>query len=677
MANLEIGMRVRILDGSNASDYYCGWYEVGMREFVGTIHSINHLGRGYVTFADIPYSWDTRYLEVVDENEKEKETKTMETIMNKTSNFAFAADQKEKLARRMCDFLSQYEYEYESNYEPTMYGVKKILDTYSTNKGWLIDLFKKHPAYNGRGQIVLTEKYSRKMDYNKIREFGSRVWKLMRINNKANAKRHNFKVGDVVTVKKPEDKMLSIWVPNMDEFIGEQHTICKDCGDYYMLDGIDGWAFDDYCFVEQKESDDEDKIIFTTEQMDFFRDFPAVQYADEDFIEKVNAAFPWLKAHNGAKVSKLTNRICKKYDFFEADGFRQLYTQFADAINPLEVTRFTIISVHPIDFWTMSFGNDWASCHTIDKTNRRDMPNDYSGCYSAGTESYMLDESSFIVYIIDRAYEGNEYELQPKISRQMFHMGEDKLIQGRLYPQDNDSGAENTYMEIRNIVQRVIAECYGVANSWIKESNCSQYINTFGQHYPDYIHYSNCNVSFLRREGNEKNVKRINVGHDAICPECGELHDYSECVLCPECCQGFRCDRCGDRVGRDGIEIDGNHYCCESCAEDAGYRYCYDVNTGEYDWFDEDSSEVFYDEYHREYRRDYYESYIETESGLCYTDREAAELDGYRETDNGWYREDEVVYCESCERYVLANDYDDEMEMCEHCAREVKERETA
>lgn len=590
----------------------------------------------------------------------------METIMNKESNFRFG-EARTELNEKMVNFLNQWQYECGHYYEATRYGVNEVLDEVERNKGWLYELFSKHPSYNGKGQIILTEEYSRKMDANLVYEFCQWIIDRMCDHNR-NVKSHKFHLGDKVTLQKTD---AAIWVPPMDEFDGKEVEIVEDHADegYYMVEGIEQFCFTDECFKENYEPD---AVVFTKDQVNFFRNFQVIQYANEQFCELINTAFPWLKAHANAKVSKLVNRICKKYKFNEIDGFNRKYTVFADAINPLKVTRYTVLSVHPIDFWTMSFGKDWASCHTIDKTNmRRTSGQHYSGCYSAGTQSYMQDPSTFVVYIVDKAYNGDEFELQPKLSRQMFHIGEDKLVQGRLYPQDNDTGADETYKEIRAVVQRVIGECYGVNNLWTNRkgtSACSDVIISEGVHYRDYEYFDNCNVSYLKREGVERNMTRIRVGADPICPSCGRTHDREECVQCEECCDVDRCDSCGDPIGEEGVRTaDGFGYCSEYCAREAGYVYCNNVE----EWHHEDEGNVFYDSYLCEYFYDDCGSFIETEDGNYYMDAFNAEHDGYTETYYGdWFRNDEVYECEHCGRIVHESEWNEEREMCDRCAEE-------
>ena len=602
----------------------------------------------------------------------------METIMNTASSFKFTAEQKEQIIAKAMEFLPKYEFKSGHHYAPTREGLSEIIRVHQKNKGWLYDLFMKHPNYNGKGQIVLTEQYNRKTDHGLIAEFGRFIYDIMyRWNNSIeNKASHNFEVGEKVTIKNASG-ICKLWYQGMNKYVGEQHTITEDWGDSYLLDTEEKILFDDSCFMEVKGEKEDTREPYTRLQMDFFRylgqEERAIQFADEYLVNLINEAFPWVKAHLNQKVSRIVNRICKKYGFDKEEGFNRKYTQFADAINPLKVTRYTIISINIFDFWTMSFGKDWQSCHTIDKTNlRRGAGTGYSGCYSAGTESYMLDGASFVVYIIDKDYDGDEFEFQDKLSRQMFHIGEDKLIQGRLYPQDNDTGSADTYKQIREIVQRVIAECYEVDNLWKNvrgTSECESVTYSEGRHYRDYEEFENCNVSYLRREGCELNKNRITIGHETICPQCGEWHDdTSERIVCDDCAEALICEECGAVINREYGYIEteeGFIFCDPCCAERAGYVYC---NNDEH-WHRESNSYVFRDNYDDCYYYDYWNERIETEDGNEYWTAENAQEDGYTQTYDGeWYPSDEVYYCEECHEYVHESDWDTEKEMCDDCA---------
>lgn len=338
------------------------------------------------------------------------------------------------------------------------------------------------------------------------------------------------------------------------------------------------------------------------------------QFVSEEFLTYLtnNGVTDLLGIRPGMKTSRAVNKILTHFGFDENPDYNREFAKYSDAINPLKIVRHTIISLNPIDYLTMSFGNSWASCHTIDKRNIRDMPNNYQGMYSSGTISYMLDSTTMVFYTVDAAYNGTDYFFEDKINRNMFHYGEEKLVQGRLYPQCNDSGSESIYKDIREIVQRVISECYGFANFWkTNREGIQDYVCSEGTHYRDYNAFDNCEMSRLKGSENEN---MITIGHDPICIECGHEHSMENNInhcsgagVCCECgcvigdeddiywchddmycrdCVSF-CEDCEEYVPNGEITNIGGryeyHYVCDSCLEN--YVRCENCD----EWIPEDN----------------------------------------------------------------------------------------
>lgn len=283
--------------------------------------------------------------------------------------------------------------------------------------------------------------------------------------------------------------------------------------------------------------------------------------------------YPDLRIVKGQKSSKATNKILTSIGFSGRE-YQQRYADYSDAVNPLQIVRHTVISVNPIDYLLASNGNSWSSCHTIDKHN----PNGYSGCRCSGTLSYMMDGSSLVYYQVDAAYNGNDMELQPKIVRQMFHYENGMFIQGRLYPQCHD-GQNSLYTPIREIMQKVFADCLGLPNLWRKKrgiDTCRAFSKSTGTHYTDYLCQSECSVSRIFDmipEGKDDRV--IHIGHKPYCIICGKEHSYESQLYCSDVClaegQGtFICSDCGELIEseEDVYWVDGEPY-CEHCV-----RYC-------------------------------------------------------------------------------------------------------
>ena len=112
----------------------------------------------------------------------------------------------------------------------------------------------------------------------------------------------------------------------------------------------------------------------------------------------------------------------------------------------------------------------------------------------------------------------------------------DTLLQSRLYPQCNDDNPnDNGYKIPREIVQKIICDALEVPNLWkVRKGRdvCIEYAKSTGVHYPDYTDERNqkCNISWRGEEPH-----RIYLGHDAICPDCGCVHDYTGSLNCTYC----------------------------------------------------------------------------------------------------------------------------------------------
>ena len=637
--------------------------------------------------AEFIRGWSLARLNEIINTTSNKEEKKVELKMDKETigSYTLTDEEKASLREEMMKLLVEYDY------DPTDSALNIIIDTWIKNKGWMVNLFKKHPNYNGKYQIVFDTDYNRVTNKNEIYQFSDYVRRVSRdmfrvekqigkfsyyecrkiyrkLNDLADSLSFLIRIGynpviDGKTAKQWEAERLR-WKEKYEEYV----DTCKiDCDE----------AFD------REKWDIDDKLYYITCLINEMGE----HIADEDFADNINRRMPEVKAVNGQKVSRIVGKIAKITGIDKDENWNRQYAKYCDAINPLSIKRHTILSCHPVDYLTMSFGNSWASCHTIDKHNKRGMPNDYSGCYSSGTLSYMLDESSFVYYTVDKSYNGNEYELQDKINRNMFHMGEDKLIQARVYPQATD-GEKGIYKQIREIAQKVISDCLGVSNMWVNvkgTEECKYSIHSHGTHYRDYTNFSDCNVSYLKYEEDNtyRNKNRIHVGHDPICVHCGYKYDWAEAVECQDCYEdNVTCYNCDHTYDRDDMHyIDGEWY-CEDCCFYCEYHeewevgdYTYVENYGRVCDYALENGDFYRCEHCYEYHYD--DDHIEAEDGTTFCCESCAEREGYMMLyDVRWYPEDDVYYCEHCERYVHRDDWNSELECCIDCEDEVEtERE--
>lgn len=465
----------------------------------------------------------------------------IETIMKKDVLFTSDEDAVLESKRRAMKLLSEYDY------SPTERGLDIIYDTSIRQKAWLYNLFQKSPYYNGNGQIVLPKQLMlRSINVTQIVEFVE--WA-------------QTKLTDLKTLTTDEiTKWLKVFEKITPSLYSTESGIVTE---------------DDIKSIEEIE---EEKPIPNSIEL----------------AEKFSIARGQKWSRVISKIGKLTgldkftdiqevthNGETEKKDY----GWNYKFALFADAINPKKVENTLVLSINPIDFWTMSFGDSWASCHTIDKSNRRRKggSHNYSGCYSGGTESYMLDDSSIVVYYVDEGKRSDTpYELTDKVKRCMFYLGEDKLIQSRVYPDGRDGGDSGLAKTMREIVQYVIAQLLNTPNLWKNAKgieDCTAMIKSEGVHYRDYQYYEDCNVSYLRRINGDLNTKKITVGAYPICPACGDKHYSEDWITCESCRGDVYCASCDASIYADDAIYcpdNGNYYCDSECAENDYVYYCED-----------------------------------------------------------------------------------------------------
>lgn len=388
----------------------------------------------------------------------------------------------------------------------------------------------------------------------------------------------------------------------------------------------------------------------------------------EEIVDDIRLIDPDIKVVAGQKLSRAINKLCAAFslDTQKAGSIEaSKYADFASACTCTKTVRTTVISINPLDYLTMSFGHGWRSCHTIDRENIRGTNGQgHGGCYCSGTLSYMMDGASVVCFTVKDEAAAYDYDAD-KYDRCMMHVSADggTFVQGRCYPQDNDS-EDGIYKQYRQLMQSVLSTCTDTASLWMVKKGTAavrDIVETVSgsTHYTDYTHFDNCNYSVIK--GTTPAVIRI--GHMPLCPCCGNAHREEKSLCCGRCEENYEyyCEYCGDGIREDDIYDEavavenGEVYCCYDCAYAAGWRR--DEYDGE--WF---------------YYSDGYDV-----NGSWYRSYENAEMDGWRcDCDGDWYPEDEVRYCEYCDRDIHISFWDtSDGDYCYQCEEEIEEERQA
>lgn len=385
------------------------------------------------------------------------------------------------------------------------------------------------------------------------------------------------------------DKIINIWADNKTTLMEllSHHPNWNDEKCYIAFDQNIKGQVDEFKIAEFINWCDIDNFTFN-----MLRTYKE-QFLTKNMVELIKADYPSLRVAEGQKTSRAVKKICEYEGITEYFGFEKRYAKYSDAINPLDQVRHTIVSVNPVDYLLSSNGNSWSSCHTLDKNN----PNGYSGCHCSGTMSYLLDGTTMIYYQVDESYDGTDLEFQPKIVRQMFHYDNGILVQGRLYPQCND-GKNSLYTPIRAQLQKIIADCLVVPNLWKKKGGtaaCCNVICSEGTHYRDYSCQEECSVSKVIKMIPKGRVddRKMTVGHDICCVNCGDYHTMENTLLCRECYETdgkCECNDCGNYYDLEDMHyIDREWYCsdcithCDCCGQTVPCRDTTYISEGNLD----------------------------------------------------------------------------------------------
>ena len=383
----------------------------------------------------------------------------MNTFMNKNVNYN-NPELYNHYKNQIMSELPKYRYDEDNYYTPTETGVEKILDVYFSNKGWLYPLFEKHPLYKGNGQIVFSANYHRKV--NKVGVCDFCVWA-----NDALLDLYEKKSPRVLGMTYTE---LDTYYHKLDNIVDSMYYIqMNNIGQGRCEVRVNGKTFEEmkrekiriydlkreirhnlYEVCSYHKSvflcrEDSMKANAIMNIFGFISDNP-VSIATEKIASVINnfgdMAGLNIRAVAGQKMSRIIGKICRMVGLDKNPKYGNRIAQLGDDINEMLIKRHTIISINPWDYFSMSFGKSWSNCSTIDKMNDRHINSNgghiYKGDSGSGTISYLCDPSTIVYYMVEESYKGDEYELQPKTHRCLFHIGEDKMIQGRVYQKSND-----------------------------------------------------------------------------------------------------------------------------------------------------------------------------------------------------------------------------------------------
>lgn len=271
-----------------------------------------------------------------------------------------------------------------------------------------------------------------------------------------------------------------------------------------------------------------------------------------------------IKINQGCKTVRALGKIAK---LLNIDGYEDFRLKHSLILNQKTIKGMLHLSIHPLDFITMSDNNcDWDSCMSwVD-----------NGSYRRGTVEMMNSSCVLVAYIsAKQPYIIDNKQWNNKKWRELFIITKDIISNVRGYPYTNDEldsiiidwiqelAKNNLNLDFENGKHQI----YSGIN--IKDFNekfkISYYTEAmYNDCYKQTVCFSN---EFLKREEKEPFNLYICYSGLSTCMICGKEGCFlnEEEIVCEDCSENIVCSCCGDIIcNDDGIEFN-NHLLCRWC----------------------------------------------------------------------------------------------------------------
>lgn len=285
-----------------------------------------------------------------------------------------------------------------------------------------------------------------------------------------------------------------------------------------------------------------------------------------------------MKLHKALK--KLMQYIYEEDGFISNDTLKNFYTvvdrawvKLSQILNQKEVKGTLCLSIHPMDYMTMSDnGGNWSSCMKWIGT----------GEYRMGTIEMLNSPSVVVAYLESEDHDwfiDEKYHWNAKKWRELFIVDRDFICGIKGYPYYNDSLEVTAMDELQELAETY----YGIKyeESPIVDKVYYDYVSFETNYmYNDIDANVSCTLLMNKntREGIDNNdIPQIyfNYSGEARCICCGELidpdTDYDDVlcshVSCFDCSNIIVCDCCGGEILDDDYEEHNGLLYCYSCAE--------------------------------------------------------------------------------------------------------------
>lgn len=301
-----------------------------------------------------------------------------------------------------------------------------------------------------------------------------------------------------------------------------------------------------------------------------------------------------IRVSTGSKLTKMIGKIALAYDIPYFEDFRIRHSQ---ALNQKKLKGRLTLSIHPLDYMTMSDNEcDWSSCMSWKE----------DGCYRQGTIEMMNSPMVLVAYLESAnnpmaipLSDGKIEYWNSKKWRELFIVNNDIICEVKSYPYHNKYITGEVLNWLKELDNKVRAE--NLVNQMIREVEGTEYKDYWSEKYHAFDTYNDpagseyviehqitvspsttlmyndfCtgHLGYFPRYVEDRPKTKIEFCYSGksecmICGTAGEKFtwDSEGDTICLDCSGYTRCDACNDSIyDGDFYRVDGN-ILCESCYE--------------------------------------------------------------------------------------------------------------
>ena len=284
-----------------------------------------------------------------------------------------------------------------------------------------------------------------------------------------------------------------------------------------------------------------------------------------------------IRISNGVKTMRVIGKLARAW------GYEATYETFRSAVsrcfNTEPQTATLCLSIHPLDFFTMSDNNsDWDSC--MSWTDDRE--------YKQGTLEMAASPYCVVAYLLDPKEKLQWYDYTTRSTsywnskkwRQLIFVHPAFIVGNRHYPNDIPEVEEKAMRWLRQLAQDAGFSKYQEERRELTMDRLidDQFYISLGmeQMYNDlnvnYYYLAEDLTPYFNRSYSRFPRISVNLSGTAHCVSCGNpiFNTYDPRYLtCNDCTDGFICSTCGEFMEGDATYINGMGQCfCVYCYED-------------------------------------------------------------------------------------------------------------